>query len=210
MSPLVEAAHTFILTFLKPCETYPFHNLSHTLDVWERSREIGKKEWLEGETLENLEIAALFHDAGFTKQYSNNEFLWAEIARDWLIEQGCNEEKIEIIIHIIMATVLFSPTNSLQEQIIQDADLDNLGRKDSFERSAKYLEELQTIGKKDISPESYWLFTLSLIMNFHFHTNTSKRKREKQRQKNISLIEAYIVSQNWKLPKKILDEISKI
>lgn len=210
MDGFIERAKTYCLELLEPCKDYPFHNIHHTMDVWVRAHEIGMAEWLTGEELENLEIAALFHDTGFSGQYSNNEFIGAKIASEWLRKEGFPESRIEIILHTIMATVLFSPVQTISEKIIQDADLDNLGRVDSFDRSLALLTEMRTVGKKDISDEAFWIFTHGLISNFHFHTPYEQKLRNEQQEKNRAIVEKYILQNGWKLPEKVIHEIAHI
>jgi len=56
------------------------------------------------------------------------------------------ESRIQKIERLIMATVLFSTPNDKLEQIIQDADLDNLGRKDCFIKTLLFRAEMREIG----------------------------------------------------------------
>jgi hypothetical protein len=109
-----------------------------------------------------------------------------------------------------MATVLFSPVQSISEKIIQDADLDNLGRVDSFDRSLALLTEMRTIGKKELSDEAFWIFTHGLITNFHFHTEHEQKLRNEQQKKNLLIVEEYIIQNGWKLPEKVIHEMAHI
>ncbi|MFZ5341021.1 MAG: hypothetical protein ACOZBL_00115 [Patescibacteria group bacterium] len=52
------------------------------------------------------------------------------------------EEKIYTIKQIILATIPFRKPSNLLEQIIKDADLDNLGRDDCSHRSDCLRKEL--------------------------------------------------------------------
>jgi len=73
-----------------------------------------------------LLIAALFHDTGFTVQYTNNERIGMQIARKYLENIQYEESRIQKIERLIFATVLFSEAHDILEGIIQDSDLDNL------------------------------------------------------------------------------------
>lgn len=142
---LVESAKNYTQDILQVCKDYPYHNPEHSISVYERATYIALAENVNTEDLEDLQIACLFHDTGFTEQYEKNEHLGAKIARKWLIEQGHNPTRIEKIENIIMATVLFSTPRNHLEMIIQDADLDNIGTKAEFVTSQKYLVEVRTV-----------------------------------------------------------------
>lgn len=135
----------------------------------------------------DLIIAALFHDTGFTKAYKNNEAIGAEIAREWLIAQGFPEDRIHKIERIILATVLFSTPETLAEKIIQDADLDNLGRADCFKKTEAYRKELEKYseGHDDMK---FFAFTETLLKRFRFHTTVSKKDRQAKLEENANAI----------------------
>jgi HD superfamily phosphodiesterase len=73
-----------------------------------------------------IAIAALFHDTGFVIEYENNETFGAKIARNYLRTILYPEEKIKIIQQIILATIPTVTPQNLLEEIIKDADMDNL------------------------------------------------------------------------------------
>jgi HD superfamily phosphodiesterase len=96
------------------------------LSVFDRASYLALNEGLDEEMQEIIQLAALFHDTGFVKQYDKNEPIGAQIAEKWLKEQNYPEDKIDIIKQIILATELNSPTLNKLEEIIKDADMDNL------------------------------------------------------------------------------------
>ena len=126
MSLLIESARSYCLDILRKCEHYQYHNPSHTTGVFDRATYLALAEGIDGEDFEDLQLACLFHDTGFTEQYNKNEFIGAKIARHWLESHNHPEKRIEKIESLIMATVLFSEPKNHLEQIIQDADLDNI------------------------------------------------------------------------------------
>jgi HD superfamily phosphodiesterase len=72
---LVEQAKIYTSHLLEVCKEYPYHNPTHTLSVFERATYIAVTEQVNAEDLEDLQIACLFHDTGFTLQYEKNEYL---------------------------------------------------------------------------------------------------------------------------------------
>ena len=84
---LIEEARNYTSTLLEHCKNYPYHNPRHTTGVFDRATYLALAEGVDGEDLEDLQIAALFHDTGFTEQYKKNEHIGASIARKWLTEK---------------------------------------------------------------------------------------------------------------------------
>ncbi len=189
---LIELARTYTKELLKKCEKYPYHNPAHTAWVLDRATYLALAESVDGEDLEDLQIAALFHDTWFTESYEKNEHIWARIARKWLTEQKYEEDRIVKIEGIIMATVLFSKPKTHLERIIQDADLDNIGTKSEFFYSQRMLEELRTIGGVEISDCSYWQFVYTLLTKYKFHTKTAKNERHDQQLRDVEHMEKYL------------------
>ncbi|MCB9360458.1 MAG: HD domain-containing protein [Flavobacteriales bacterium] len=119
-----------------------YHDLRHTLDVCAAVERIALMEGVEGDDIFLLKTAALYHDAGFVKQYSNNEEIGAALAKEVLPRFGYTDEQIEVIHQLIKATkVPQQPKNKLEE-IICDADLDYLGGNDFHLIADKLKREL--------------------------------------------------------------------
>ena len=82
--------------------------------------------------------------------------------------------RIQKIERLILATVLFSDANDILEGIIQDADLDNLGRKDCFIKTLLVRKELNTIAHMDVSKAKWLEVSYNLIRTFKYRTATAK------------------------------------
>ncbi len=190
---LVEKAKDYITPLLNDyCKNHYFHNISHTLAVFDRATYLAMSEEINPIDTEDLQIAALFHDTGFIKQYAKNEYLGAQIAREWLKEHNHPEDRIKKIENIIMATVVFSKPKNILEEIIQDSDLDNIGTRLSFENSRLLLKEVQEIGKTAVTECAFWQFTYRIHNDFEFHTKTARAERNKQKRLNLDLIKSYL------------------
>lgn len=188
---IVIDAYKHILQLLRPVKYYQYHNIGHTLDVFKRARQLCDAEGVNDEDTTDVLLGALFHDTGFVRTYNKNEGIGAEIAREWLERQEYPEERIKKIEAIIMATVLFAKPANILEQIIQDADLDNLGRKDGLMKTAKYAEELEE-KTEGFDMQNYLNFTAKLYANFAFNTQTAKNDRAEGLRSNlIALKEKY-------------------
>ncbi len=210
MSLIVEKARAHTSELLAFCKDYPYHNPQHTNSVFNRATYIGLSENISGEDMEDLQLACLFHDTGFTEQYEKNEYIGARIARKWLEQEGHPEARIEKIEQIIMATVLFSKPKTILEEIIQDSDLDNIGTKEEFYYSLDYLDELRKIGKIEIPDCAYWQFVYTLLTKFKFHTNTAKRERHDQQMRDVEHLEKFLDMLECEIPrvdKQLMNDI---
>lgn len=204
-------AKEFVFPLLeKVCGKYPYHNPNHTHSVYERATYIALAEWVTGDDLEDLQLACLFHDTGFTEQYEKNEFIGARIARKWLEERNHPKERIEKIEGIIMATVLFSKPKNLLEEIIQDADLDNIGTKEEFYYSLDYLEELKNHGKMELSDCAYWQFVYTLLTKYKFHTKTARKERHTQQLLDIEHLEKFLTMMGCDVPRHEVHHMSSV
>lgn len=175
----------YILDILEPINHYPYHNINHTLDVYSRVWYLTDKECIGGEDRVDLLIAALFHDTGFVVQYANNEKIGMHIARVYLEWISYPEDRIQKIERIILATVLFNEAHDILESIIQDADLDNFGRKDCFIKTLLVRKELSTIAHNDIPKEKWLEMSYNLIRNHQYKTATAKEERNVIKNINI-------------------------
>lgn len=207
---LVERARNYVTPLLSEhCKNYNFHNISHTLAVFDRATYLAMAEDINPIDTEDLQLAALFHDTGFLKQYAKNEYIGSQIARDWLVENGHSEDRIKKIENIIMATVVFSKPRNILEEIIQDSDLDNIGTKKSFENSMQLFQEIRNIGKTSVTECAFWQFTYRIHSNFQFHTKTARAERNAQKRLNTELIEAYLKMLGCEVPYQS-DPVEKI
>jgi class 3 adenylate cyclase/predicted metal-dependent HD superfamily phosphohydrolase len=143
----------FVLDYLKAglSDKLLYHSVNHSIDVVQAVERIALSEGVTDEGLFLLKTAAILHDAGFVKQYENNESIGAEMAAEWLPKYGYTEQHIKTIVELIHVTEIpHKPINKLQE-IICDADLDYLGRDDFEQISNRLRLELRGMGKIDRS-----------------------------------------------------------
>lgn len=187
---IIDEAKEYINKLLTSLDDMYYHQYEHTLDVYERATYLGKKEGLSDEEIEFLWLAALFHDTGFIVRYDKNEPIGGKIAKNFLKTMLYPEEKIEIIEKIILATDPdYKTPQNIYEAIIKDADLDNLGREDFYEKGGKVKSEIETIKRIKIKDPDWHHAMLDLLYKNKFYTKTQKKEREEQREKNIKDME---------------------
>ncbi len=165
-----------------------YHVPAHTVDVYEKVQFIGEKEGVSKEEMDLLRVAALFHDMGFIERYENNEEIGARMARETLPDYGFSEEEINIINDLIMATQMPHNPKNLIEEVICDADLDNLGREDFYVQTELLRLELAKNGVV-FSPRQWYAENLIKFFEMHhYFTKTAKELREPVKQKHLKEI----------------------
>ncbi len=181
-TPILVDAYRHVLQLLQSVKHYPYHNIGHTLDVFRRARYLSRAENISTEDTVDVLLAALFHDTGFIESYTKNEVIGARLARDYLTRAGHPEKRIQKIETLILATIPFTPTHHILEQILQDADLDNLGRDDCFSKMQKVEEELRSM--QNLSTEVIYDIFSGLHQKYRFQTRTAQMERQEKKLAN--------------------------
>ena len=126
-----------------------YHSLAHTRDG-RASRDPAARGCLWGSTRARQACsrsAAAFHDIGFVHGTQEHERTGAEIAAQVLPGFGFTSEQVAAVQGMILATRLPQSPRSSLEEILADADLDNLGRPDGLAWSRRLRAELGAHGK---------------------------------------------------------------
>lgn len=181
-------------------EEITYHSINHTLDVVRSAIEIGRKQHLSEDDLEVLQLAAWFHDLGYTKGAQNHEEIGAEIAREFLEKSDYPEERIQQVVGCIMATQMpQSPQNHL-EQVMCDADLMHLAGEDYFAKAELLHKEIEHTKSCKIS-EMEWLKMNEDFLNQHcFFTDYAKNNYESGVKENLKKVSQRLKS--WVKKKK--------
>jgi len=190
-----EKAGSYILNRLSnelPANLY-YHNADHAKDVYDAVKRISEAEGITAEKMQLLLTAAYYHDAGFLVKAKGHEEESCRIAKEALPAYGYTPDEIGQICGMIMATRLpQSPTNHLEE-ILADADLDNLGRDDFFEISHKLFLENSFFGK--VADETEWnRQQISFIEKHQYFTKSAINLRQAKKDANLGRIKAQVNS----------------
>ncbi len=183
---VIQKAKKYVNKLLIPLERHYYHSYNHAIEVMDRAVYLWKKEWLNDGDLEILALAWLFHDTWFVIQYDKNEPIWAKIAENYLKSILYPEDKIKLIEKIILATDLeYKTPKNIYEQIIKDADMDNLGRKDFFEKWNSLKKEVEIIKDIKIKDPDWLHWSLQLLKEHRYETNTQKIERNNKKLENL-------------------------
>ena len=187
---IIEKAKQYVNNILVPLEDHYYHQYDHALEVMSRAIYLWGKEWLNNEEIEMLALAGIFHDTGFIIQYDKNEPLGAKIAHNFLKSVLYPIEKIDIIEQLILATDpdYLNPKN-IMEQVIKDADLDNLGTEKFFDKWERLKQEIETIKNIKIKDPNWHHSSIDLLKAHTYYTNTQKTERSEWKEKNKSMLQ---------------------
>lgn len=169
--------------------TLYYHNVKHTIDVYNQVELIGISEGVSRADLLLLRTAALLHDVGHIADYDTHEEMSVHFARLHLPRFRYTPEQIDRIAELIMATKLpHNPRNSL-EMIMCDADLEYLGRTDYQPVAQTLYRELHERGRVG-NIEEWRLMQIKFIERHQYFTTTAQRNCNKNKHKQlISLID---------------------
>jgi predicted metal-dependent HD superfamily phosphohydrolase len=163
-----------------------YHNYSHTTDeVLPAAIELAKLSGLSRRETRLLEIAAVYHDLGYSDNPKEHERIGAEIAGNVLPQFGFNAEDIRVIQGMILATKLSARPQTLLEQVLVDADLSILGSQDFYKRSIDLRKELTASGQHYADLE-WCQVQLKFLERHSYVTEAARKKFTATKEKNIA------------------------
>ena len=193
-----DGAKAFILqrleNELKPSLFY--HNIEHTLDVYQAIRRLNNLEGVEGNALIHLETAALYHDSGMIVQYVNHEEASVGIAEEALPCFGYSREDISEISRLIMVTKLPQNPKDFAEKIICDADLDYLGREDFLIHAFKLKVEWEVNKIRPTTLRQWFDIQVQFLTRHTYFTASAMKLRNNRKQKNLDEIIQFLTVLN--------------
>lgn len=186
-SNLVHDVEKFIYEYFDKNKTKDlvYHDILHTTDVVKAAEKIGLGTNLNSEEMEILLISAWFHDTGYTIDREDHESASAEIASSYLNMNNYPPTKIEKVKSCILSTKLPQNPKNNVEQVLCDADLQHLARKNFIERSEWLKVEEEKVTGNLISEIDWFNNSLNFISNHNFFTHYAKEKYSERKRENI-------------------------
>ena len=189
MENILAASENYVTNLL--IETLPsdflYHNLTHTKRVVKKTEELIEGEKVKDGEANLLRLAAWFHDVGYTQNTDNHEVISAEIAGQFLSEQGLDKDTIEKVKALILATEMeHEPTNKL-EMIIRDADCAHFSSK-SYEEIGELLRsELELTQDKTYSDREWTDENIRFFKDIQrFNTDYAVKNWQSGKEKNLA------------------------
>jgi HD superfamily phosphodiesterase len=172
--------------FKKKLSTYHhYHSFTHTDEVAQLAGEMSDHYELNDKEKEILLLSAYFHDTGYTETYEEHEEKSIEIATNFLGGEDYPSEDIEIICSLIESTKPEKKPENLMEEILHDADISHVGRKDFFERGELLRVEWEIIRNKRFDDIEWEKLQLRFLVNTRFYTSFANEKYILMRGENI-------------------------
>ncbi|MCD4772089.1 MAG: HD domain-containing protein [Bacteroidales bacterium] len=187
----IEEVKDYILSLLneKLDSKLYYHNIDHTLDVYNTAIMFSEREKISEYDQCHLLTAALFHDSGMLKTYEGHEDASVEVAKLTLPGFDYSKDEIYKICKIILATKPDVIPETICEKILKDADLNYLGRKDYFFIAQKLRLEWDIMNVNTFSLKEWYKFQITYLRNHKYFTKSANELREEQKIKNVEEIE---------------------
>ncbi|HMV09739.1 MAG TPA: DUF5706 domain-containing protein [Cyclobacteriaceae bacterium] len=188
-------------------ETFTYHNLKHTTAVADAAEEIGKQSSLSNDDLENVIIAAWLHDIGYEKDREHHEERSAKTATALLEGWGASAEKVKKVQNLIAATRMPQNPQNLAEQVLCDADLYHLSKKDIFECAQQIRSEIETFKNIRFESDKEWNeYNLKFLKNHSYFTLYGRQVLEERKKKNIKKLKKML---NPKVDESYVKDLEK-
>ncbi len=187
MNRIIEEVSNYVK---KLFETNPsffrYHNFYHTKEVVDIVRDLAENSGISKGDRELLLIAAWFHDIGYPDTIPHHEEKSAEKAEEFLRGKNYQPEKIAAVKKLILSTKVPQNPENILEQIMCDADIAYIGKKDFLNRIDQLREEWgKTIQKEFSDPD--WLETnIHFLESNSFHTQYAKTRFGQIRKENLA------------------------
>ncbi|MBS3738389.1 Pycsar system effector family protein [Mesohalobacter halotolerans] len=164
-----------------------YHNLKHTENVVNRVVEISNSyEELTKDEKEALQLAAWFHDTGYCIDVNNHETESQKIAKEFLKNEGYDDDKIKQVLNVIEATKVGVSPETLPEKIIKDADCGHFATEDFEEVSELLRQELKLVKKQKFNVNEWIDENLKVLTEKHqFYTDYTRKNWAEKKQENI-------------------------
>ncbi|SHI98900.1 HD domain-containing protein [Mesonia phycicola] len=190
MNALLEKTkkHCTQLLLKSRCNELAFHNNQHTNEVFASAKKIGIYSNLNEEELEIVLLAALFHDTGNIDCFKDHEDMSARKASDYLTSIGFNSSKIEKVVKCILATKMPQTPTNLLEQVICDADLSHLGKKNFISKNKLLREEWSEHLKMCFSNKEWVKLNIDFLERHKYFTSYGKKELQPQKEINLRIL----------------------
>ncbi|SDG94058.1 Pycsar system effector family protein [Winogradskyella thalassocola] len=189
MENILLEAEKFVVHLLneKLNNTFVYHNLTHTQLVVAGVKKLSEASGLNDKEKEQLELAAWFHDTGFTKGVETHEKESVKIASDFLKKRNYTNDDTQVILDLILATELNHKPINLLEKLIRDADSSHIGSK-NYTGICELLRKEWELTCDKVLTDAEWLDeNIKWLTTTHqFYSDIAASKWEERKSKNLA------------------------
>lgn len=185
MKSILEHTQDYVLAYFdrKMPSDLCFHSLDHTLEVVNAAQVLGKKSGLKTDDQEILNVAAWFHDTGYAKSYAGHEADSKALADMFLTQQHYQEERKQQVLDLILKDTAVA--SQQLHDLMQDADLSNLGGEHFFRNGALLRKELERYQDLTIDDLSWEKRQYDFLLNNPFKTKAALDMYERGYHQNL-------------------------
>ena len=205
---IVKLSSQYVVSYLEKDlpEGYCYHNESHTISMVNAINEISQEIKLTDRERYVLLTAGWFHDLGYIWQIEEHEAVGACIAEVFLTEKQVSKTDIDEVKRCIMATKYLQKPYTILEQVIGDADMIHLGKKEFFEKTALVREEWSGTRQRKYTDEEWYQSNLDFMKEHTFHTAYCRKNYNGQKEKNIKQIEKLLKKEKQNSQLTVIEE----
>jgi predicted metal-dependent HD superfamily phosphohydrolase len=178
-----------------PNEKLIFHDLQHTKNVVERTKEIAAHYSLSERDMLVVYVASWFHDTGhlYTTGLKNHEEKSVDVMKKFMNDYNTDDALTNEIAACIMATKMPRNPGNLIQEILCDADTYHFGTKE-FKDTNKRMREEYSLREEKTDKQEWDENTLEMMNNHQYYTSYCRELLEEKKKENMK-----------KLKKKIKD-----
>ncbi|MCH2199081.1 MAG: HD domain-containing protein [Flavobacteriales bacterium] len=169
-------------------DAYTYHNLIHTSSVAQQTVVLATDHLLSERSKTALYIAAWFHDSGYYESIEDHERIGANHAREFVHDQEGDHELVDQVYHLILKTSISTEPDSIEEQIIRDADLHYLGIEAYQVIAARLRLEWETTLNKEYTDREWTEQNLRFMNRHRYYTEHAKHRFQHGKDQNIQAL----------------------
>lgn len=177
--------HCLNLLWKSRCKAFPYHNLEHTLEVYQHVQTIANFEGISNQDILILQVAALFHDTGLSASFEGHELISVNNAHLYLSYIGFSETDINKVEMCIMSTKMPQLPQKKLEKIICDADLFHLSQPNYFIKSELLKIEWERYCGVLFTEEEWQVANMGFLSKHAYHSQYGEKFLTSGKNKNI-------------------------
>ena len=187
-----------------------FHNLKHTQNVVERTKEIAGHYHVNEKEMLILYTTAWFHDTGYLfTDPEKHEAMSVEVMKKFMLDHTNDTELLSEIEQCIMATKSPRDPKNLLQQIICDADTYNLGTKEFKDTNKRVLKEVRLKNGK-VDKAGFMEGTIKMLEEHQFYTTYCKDLLSVTKELNMKKLKNKIEKKKEEKEKETVKDMEKV
>jgi predicted metal-dependent HD superfamily phosphohydrolase len=148
------------------------------------AEQLARQEGRTEQEIEDIVIAAWFHDSGFSVNFFGHEYYSARVAVEALERLKFDSDRIKKISNIILATNFHIDSSTPDEELIKDADLHYLAGDQYFALSDLLREEWLNIEGRVLTDLEWYRGSLHFFEDHKWQTAWAKENWQDGKEQN--------------------------